>query len=227
MAVSDVDVLADGTFKFEGAAMRTTLELLVRQVSEEPLHLVDPRSAFGCEVQVKARVPEEPSLDERGLVGSVVVEHEMHFQILRDAAVDRVEELPELDATMAAMMFGDDLSGLDVESGKQGRGAVADVVVGPSLDLTWAQREDGLAAIQGLDLRLLPIGLEHRLRAIPWSAWIGAADGITDGWQVVTGILQGEIMLLIFNATFFFVYLSIPIASHLIVSGASRPFRTL
>jgi hypothetical protein len=34
-------------------------------------------------------------------------------------------------------------------------------------------------------------------------------------------------MLLIFNITFFFVYLSIPVASDLIVSGASRPFRTL
>ena len=38
---------------------------------------------------------------------------------------------------------------------------------------------------------------------------------------------QGELMLLIFNITFFFVYLSIPIASYLIVSGASRPFRNL
>jgi hypothetical protein len=33
-------------------------------------------------------------------------------------------------------------------------------------------------------------------------------------------------MLVIFNVTFFFVYLSIPIASYLIVSGASRPFRS-
>ena len=37
---------------------------------------------------------------------------------------------------------------------------------------------------------------------------------------------QGELMQLIFNVTFFFVYLSIPIAGHLVVSGASRPFRT-
>jgi hypothetical protein len=63
--------------------------------------------------------------------------------------------------------------------------------------------------------------------AIPWSAWLGAADSAVGGWEVVTSILQGEIMLLIFNITFFLVYLSIPIASYLIVSGASRPFRTL
>jgi hypothetical protein len=68
---------------------------------------------------------------------------------------------------------------------------------------------------------------ERLALAIPWSAWIGAADGAGDGWSVVTSILQGEIMLLIFNVTFFLVYLSIPIASYLIVSGASRPFRIL
>ena len=68
---------------------------------------------------------------------------------------------------------------------------------------------------------------ERLALAIPWTAWIGAADSAADGWQVVTSILQGELMLLIFNIAFFFVFLSIPIASHLIVSGASRPFRTL
>jgi hypothetical protein len=34
-------------------------------------------------------------------------------------------------------------------------------------------------------------------------------------------------MLVIFNVTFFLVYLSIPVASHLMVSGAARPFRHL
>ena len=68
---------------------------------------------------------------------------------------------------------------------------------------------------------------ERLALAIPWSAWLGVADGAVDGWDFISRIMQGEMMLLIFNITFFFVYLSIPIASHLIVSGASRPFRTL
>ncbi len=63
--------------------------------------------------------------------------------------------------------------------------------------------------------------------AIPWSAWLGAAGTTTDPWLVTVAITQGELMLLIFNVTFFFVYLSIPVASYMIVSGASRPFRTL
>jgi hypothetical protein len=63
--------------------------------------------------------------------------------------------------------------------------------------------------------------------AIPWSAWLGVRDGLTDPFEITSSIAQGEFMLLIFNITFFFVYLSIPIASYLIVSGASRPFRAL
>ena len=68
---------------------------------------------------------------------------------------------------------------------------------------------------------------ERLALAIPWSAWIGAADGTTDIWQLTTNVLQGEAMLAIFNITFVFVYLSIPVASYLIVSGASRPFKLL
>jgi len=68
---------------------------------------------------------------------------------------------------------------------------------------------------------------ERLALAIPWSAWIGSLDGATDPWAMTTNFLQGEIMLVIFNVTFFFVYLSIPIASYLIVSGASRPLRIL
>jgi hypothetical protein len=68
---------------------------------------------------------------------------------------------------------------------------------------------------------------ERLALAIPWSAWIGAAQSSTGAWDTIVNITQGQIMMLIFNITFFFVFLSIPIASYLIVSGASRPFRTL
>jgi hypothetical protein len=68
---------------------------------------------------------------------------------------------------------------------------------------------------------------ERLALAIPWSAWLGSADGTTDIWGLAVNVLQGETMLAIFNIAFFFVFLSIPIASYMIVSGVSRPFRTL
>ena len=67
---------------------------------------------------------------------------------------------------------------------------------------------------------------ERLALAIPWSAWLGYGDGV-DGWELLTNVVQAEFMLAVFNILFFFVYLSIPIASYLIVSGASRPFRML
>ncbi len=57
--------------------MSTAAQLLVRQVSEEALDLVDPGCADGREVQMEAWVPEQPALDKRGFVSSVIVEHEM------------------------------------------------------------------------------------------------------------------------------------------------------
>lgn len=59
--------------------------------------------------------------------------------------------------------------------------------------------------------------------AIPWRAWLGYGDGV-DGWELLTNVVQAEFMLAEFSILLFFVYLSVPIASYLIVSGASRPF---
>jgi hypothetical protein len=61
------------------------------------------------------------------------------------------------------------------------------------------------------------------------SAWLsrshgalaGEFDGAVTSWDMATSWFQGE-FIFIFNITFFFVYLSIPVASYLIVSGASR-----
>ena len=109
--------------------MSAAAKLFVRQLREEAFDLVYPRGAFWSEVEVEARVTEQPALDQRRFVRPVVVENEVYFQVLGDAAVDRIEELPKLDASMTTVMLGDDPSALDVESGEQRRRAVANVVV--------------------------------------------------------------------------------------------------
>jgi len=68
---------------------------------------------------------------------------------------------------------------------------------------------------------------ERLALAIPWSAWIGYLEPGADAWALAAGVFQSEFMLIVFNVTFFFVYLSIPVASYMVVSGASRPFRVL
>ncbi len=79
----------------------------------------------------------------------------MDLQLLRHVEVDGVEEFSKLDAAVASVMLGDDLSGLDVERGEGRRGAVTDVVVRSALDLSRPHRQDRLRPIQCLNLRLL------------------------------------------------------------------------
>ena len=48
----------------------------------------------------------------------------------------------------------DDLSGGGVQGGEEGGGAVADVVMGETLDIAQSQRQRPLGAVQCLDLTL-------------------------------------------------------------------------
>jgi hypothetical protein len=61
--------------------------------------------------------------------------------------------------------------------------------------------------------------------AIPYSTWIGTDLYTGDLVSGLNVVIQGQIMFLALNVVFFFVYLGIPIAAHLLVSGAGRPFR--
>ena len=70
------------------------------------------------------------------------------------------------------------------------------------------------------------LALAERLAvAIPYSTWLGTDLYHGDVASGVTAILEGQIMFLALNIVFLFVYLGIPLASYLLVSGAGRPFR--
>jgi hypothetical protein len=66
---------------------------------------------------------------------------------------------------------------------------------------------------------------ERLALAIPYSTWIGTDLYKGDLVSGINVIIQGQLMFLALNVVFFFVYLGIPIAAHLLVSGAGRPFR--
>ena len=59
---------------------------------------------------------------------------------------------------VARFALGQHRSGGDVESGKQGRGAVSDIVVGDSFHIAESHGQNRLGAIQSLNLRLLVDG---------------------------------------------------------------------
>ena len=71
----------------------------------------------------------QPVVELVGLVGGVVVAHDVHVEVVGDVLVDRGQELAELDGAVAAVQFGDYLPGGDVERGEQAGHAVTEVVV--------------------------------------------------------------------------------------------------
>src|SRR5690349_19706611 len=91
-------------------------------------------------------------LHGRGLMGCVVVEHEMDIEVLFHAPVNTLEELDEFLGAVPGMAFADDKPTLRVKGRKQSRGAVALVVVGQCRRAAFLQRQARLGAIQRLNL---------------------------------------------------------------------------
>src|SRR5262245_66255118 len=97
----------------------------------------------------------EPALDRGGLMGGVVVEDEMQIEIGGGLSIDQPEEAQELPVPMARQARADDLAVQHAESGEQGGGAVALVVVGHGAGAALLHGQSGLRAIERLDLALL------------------------------------------------------------------------
>src|SRR5437867_10361132 len=104
---------------------------------------------------MEARMAGQPAMDPWRLVRAGIVEDQMDDQSGRHPRVDGREKLSKLAGALALMEFADDLAALGVQRGKQSRGAVARVVVRAPLHAPWPQRQDRLAAVERLNLRLL------------------------------------------------------------------------
>jgi hypothetical protein len=75
----------------------------------------------GVKCEDETRVRGEPLLDRRCLVGAAVVEH--NVEVLGDFAVDRGQELLELDRSVTRVQAPDDLPAGDVQRGVEARRA--------------------------------------------------------------------------------------------------------
>jgi hypothetical protein len=122
---------------------------------EPDLHLVQPRGIGRRVVHVEARVSPQPASHRGVLVRGIVVDDQMDVQVRRHCDLDVAQEVEELLMPMAPLTLAEHLTRGDVERREQRCGSVADVVVGDSLDVAQAQRQEGLRALEGLDLALL------------------------------------------------------------------------
>ena len=104
---------------------------------------------------MEARVPDHPALDRGGLVGGIVVHHQMHVELGRYVGLDGVEELAELERAVAALELTDHPTRLGIQRGEQTGGSMPQVVVGAAFGLSRAHGQQGSGAFQCLNLALL------------------------------------------------------------------------
>ena len=69
--------------------MDAASQLLFGQQSEEALDLVQPGGTGRREMDVPARMTSKPFADRWGLVGRIVVHHQMDVEVVRNVGLDR------------------------------------------------------------------------------------------------------------------------------------------
>ena len=153
MTVADFQVAEDGVLEFAGAAMDATAQLFFSEASEPAFHL-EPGRARRREVEMKARMTQQPTLDGRGFVGGVVIDDQMQLECGRHRLVDGRKELAKLDCPMPLMQLADPGASFEVERREQVSRAVAQIVRRALLGLAGTHRQHWLAAVERLNLRL-------------------------------------------------------------------------
>ena len=131
------------------------------QDPEPPLDLIEPGRIGGREVQVKAGVTHQPRAGLGMLVRTVVINHEMHFEFGRDIGIDLLQEAKELLMSVPCPALGQDPAVGDIESGEQGRGAMALVVVRETVGIAETHRQHWLRSFQRLNFALLIDAEDH------------------------------------------------------------------
>ena len=121
---------------------------------EPDLDLVEPGAVGRGEIEADVWVSGEPAF-ALGLVGRKIVEDDVDL-LAWIGGDDAVHDIEEVDAPATLVMAGSDVAGEHVERGKQGRGAVALVVVAAAAERpSVGPLEIALGALQRLDVRLL------------------------------------------------------------------------
>jgi hypothetical protein len=97
------------------------------------------------------------------LVGTVVVQDNVHVQVGRDRCFNPVKKKQELLMPISRWALADDRTFQDIQGGKQCGRSVPLVIVSLPLRRFRAKRQNGLRPIQRLNLTLFVYAQHHRL----------------------------------------------------------------
>jgi hypothetical protein len=98
---------------------------------------------------------QQPSLHRWRAMRGEIVEDDVDVETGLDARFDLAQKGHEVLRPMLGRAPCEHLAGGHIKRGEQIHGAMAHVVVGPTLGLAEVHRQDGLRALERLDLRLL------------------------------------------------------------------------
>ncbi len=152
LPVADGQILPNGGFERQRAAMRAALDLLLGQCGKPALDEIQLEGDGRREMQVKPGMACELSPHPRRLVRAVVVENQVNVEVRRDLRVDRIEKLQELLTAMPPVQLADNPARRDIERGEQRGRVVPHVIMRAPFRLARAQRQNRRGAVQGLDL---------------------------------------------------------------------------
>ena len=150
-----VEESSNRVLEFAGAAVNAAAQLPFGKKREPAFDQVKPGTTGRGEVQTEARVPQQPTLDGRRLVRSVVVKNQVHVHSTGHACVNGCQEIAKLDCAVAPMELADNGAGLGVERSEQVDSAITHVIRRAALGLAGSHRQHRLTPIEGLNLRLL------------------------------------------------------------------------
>src|SRR4051794_18007255 len=130
-----IDVLANSCFQLASAVEDATSQLLLGQESKPTLDEVEPRGAGRGEMELKTWTFQQPALNGRSLMSTVVVEDQMDVELWRHLRINLIQELTKLNRAMSPVELANHLAALRVQGGEQRSGAVTFVVMSPAFDL--------------------------------------------------------------------------------------------
>ena len=118
MGVVVRNVVVDGGGEFGHTFEDTATNSLGADFSKPTFNKIEPRRRSRNKMEMKAGVPDKPSLDPWMLVRRIIIGDAVNIQLLRRGPVNRFQEFKELLMTVPRHTLADNLAFQDIERGK-------------------------------------------------------------------------------------------------------------
>ena len=118
MGIVVLDIVVDGGGELGHTFEDTATNSLGGYVSEPTFNKIEPRRRSRNKMEVKAGMPDKPSLDPWMLVRGIIIGDAVNIQLLRRGPVNSFQEFEELLMTVPRHTLADNLAFQDIERGK-------------------------------------------------------------------------------------------------------------